>query len=154
MNNKRVFFGTRKADNSRIYLTLPTWDCGWYWSFGYLGNNKEHYHLSGYQKKDHFLKLEDGSFKLLTEARNLHMHDVLMVDYDLNPKLSDSNLWKFCELARTAYSLKETAEVFGRGGSHITTNPCAELIKNPELVKKINEELLPTVFMEIEKLFE
>lgn len=153
MNNKTVFFGTRKSDGARIYLTKPTWDCGWYWSFGYLGNRNEHYHLDSYQSKDHFLKLEDGSFKILTEKRNKCMYDCLLEDYDLNPKIKE-NLWTFCELALTAYSLKEAAEVFNRGGSHMTKNPCCDIIKNHDMVEKINKEMLPAVFEEIEKLFE
>lgn len=153
MNDKKVFFGIRKSDGVKVYLTAPSWDCGWYWSFGYLGNRNEHYHLNGYQSKIHFLKLEDGSHKLLTENRNKCMYDCLLEDYDLNPKIKE-NLWTFCELVRTAYSLKEAAEVFGRGGSHMTKNPCSETIKDTDMVEKINKVMLPAIFKEIEKLFE
>lgn len=148
----KFFFGTRKEDGARVYLSKPTWDCGWYWSFGYLGNRDEHYHLSIYQTKELALKLADGTGTLLTEKRNKCLKDCLMEDYDLNPLIL-ANIWKFCELALTAYSLKETAEVLGRGGSHMTTNPCQELIKNPEEVKRINEVVLPAIFWEIEKIF-
>lgn len=41
----------------------------------------------------------------------------------------------------------------GRGGSHYTTNPLKELIKNEEEVKRINEVVLPAIFLEIEKCF-
>lgn len=61
-------------------------------------------------------------------------------------------MWTICELFKTAYALKETAEVLGRGGSHYTTNPCAELIKNVDEVKRINEVVLPQIFEEIYKI--
>ena len=69
----KVFFGTRKEDNRRIYISKPPFDCGWYWGFGYLGNSREHYHLSSYAQKTHYFQFADGSHKLLTEKRNKSM---------------------------------------------------------------------------------
>lgn len=129
----KYFFGIRKADKVRIYLTAPSWDCGWYWGFGYLGNKYEHYHLSSYQQ------------------RNINMYDALLADYDLAEGIK-KNLWKFCELVTTAYTLKKTAEVLGRGGSHYTTNPVADIIKNGEEVERINKAVLPEIFAELEKI--
>ena len=53
---------------------------------------------------------------------------------------------------QSAYTLKETAETLGRGGSHLTKNPCADIIKNEAEVKRINEIVLPAIFAEIEKI--
>lgn len=132
--NEKEFFGVRKKDGAKIYISKPSWDCGWYWGFGYLGNKNEHYHLHGYQN-----------------GRNINMYDALKQDYDLNPKI-EADLWKFCELVLCAYALKETAEVLGRGGSHMSQNPCADLIKNPDEVKRINEIVLPAIFNEIQNI--
>ena len=126
------YFGKLKATGERIYITAPSWDCGWYWSFGYLGNVHCHYHLDGV-------------------AKGRSLHDALLADYELAPWVHD-NIWAFCELAKTAYALKQTAEVLGRGGSHYTTNPCAEVIKNPDEVTRINTGVLPAVFKAIEEL--
>lgn len=157
----KVFFGTRKEDNARIYLSAPSWDCGWYWGFGYLGNKNEHYHLSGYKSKQHCIADRDGKFHVLTESRNKNIYDCLLEDYDLNPNIK-SKLWEFCELIQTAYSLKETAELLGRGGSHYTSNPCKDTIVNTEEVNRINEVVLPAIFdaihallnRNVEKLYE
>lgn len=132
----KVEFGVHKASGETIYLTLPTWDCSWYWSFGYLGNRNWHYHLSGY-----------------AEGRNICMHDALLSDYELVPALA-AKLWVFCELAHTAYTLKEAAEVLRRGGSHQTTNPCAEIIKNLPEVERINTVVLPAIFAQILDIFQ
>ena len=134
MSMGQYFFGTRKSDNVKVYITLPKWDCGWYWSFGYLGNKREHYHLSSY-----------------ANGRNIDIHDALKNDYDLNPSI-DKNLWEFCELALTAYSLKTTAEVLHRGGSQLTSNLCADIIKNPSEVERINKTVLPAIFEKIEEI--
>ena len=132
----KVEFGVHKASGETIYLTLPTWDCNWYWSFGYLGNRNWHYHLSGY-----------------AEGRNICMHDALLSDYELVPALA-AKLWVFCELAHTAYTLKAAAEVLGRGGSHQTTNPCAATIKNQAEVERINTVVLPAIFAQILDIFQ
>ena len=131
---KGYFFGIDVNSEEKIYLRAPSWDCGWYWGFGYLGNNRTHYHLSGY-----------------ANGRNINMYDALKEDYKLNKNIED-NLWLFCELVKTAYALKETAEVLGRGGSHYTDNPVKDIIKNEEEVERINGVVLPAIFDEIDKI--
>ena len=134
-------------------LHAPEWLCDWYWGMGYLGNANWHYHLSSYQDKTHHLNLSNGRCKFITERRNLCMRDCLLEDYELNKGLEEENLWVFCELIETAYALKEAAEVLGRGGSHMTTNPCRDIIKNEDEVKRINQNVLPAIFNKINKLF-
>ncbi len=126
----RLFLGTRKDDKTPIYYFTPSWACGWYWGFGYLGNSNEHYHLD--------------SYKPLWNIKE---------DLDLNPAI-EKNLWRFCELVQSAYTLKEAAEVFGRGGSHITSNPCESIIKVKKWTDHINKHQLPAIFKEIKLCFE
>lgn len=116
--NERIFFGTHKASGKNVYITKPKWDCGWYWSFGYLGNENWHYHLDGYKN-----------------GRNINMRDALITDYELSEKIM-GQLWTFCELALSIYQLKATAELLGRGGSHMSKNPCADLILDKDYAKK------------------
>lgn len=124
-----------KVDGENIYLSPPSWDCGWYWGFGYLGNNNCHYHLSG-----------------LNQGKNQHFRDALLEHFKGKSIFCHDGLtWTFCELVLTAYSLKETAEILGRGGSHCTTNPVADIIKNENETKRINEVVLPAIFDEIDK---
>ena len=140
----KIFFGTREEDNACIWLSRPSWDCGWYWGFGYLGNREVHYHLKSYQDRNRVLKDDKGDLCVVTERRNKHMYDCLLEDYDLNPKIK-KNLWEFCELVETIYTLKEAAEVLGRGGSHYANNPCKEIIINKEEVERINKVVIPAM---------
>ena len=142
---EKLFFGLRNEDNTRIYLSAPSWDCDWYWGFGYLGNKNEHYHLSSYANQTKCITDSEGKFSVFTEKRNKNMYDCLLEDYTLNPRIY-SNLWTFCELSQTAYALKESAEVLQRGGSNYSTNPVKEIIKNPEEVARINNVVLPAIF--------
>lgn len=146
---KEVLLGYRKSDKTAIYLSAPSWDCEWYWGFGYLGNKNEHYHLSGYAN--------EGGWG---QHRNISMYDALVADYDLSPAFGSAEppffqrnkLWTFCELMSTAYTLKEMAEVYNRGGSHYAKNPCQELLKNKDEYERINYVLLPAIFDEVAKL--
>jgi len=137
----KVLLGVNK-DGERIYIRKPTWDCDWYWSFGYLGNKNCHYHLEAYDSKDHHFKLENDKFVFITEKRNKSMYHCLIEDYTLNPKIKE-NIWQFCELALTIYSLKQAAEVIGRGGSHIGESICNDIIINSEETKRLNEKVIP-----------
>lgn len=130
--NKGMLLGVNK-DGQKVWLSEPSWDCGWYWGFGYLGEYERgqqvaHYHLSS----------------VINGANSFEDFESLTIEKD--------KIWTFLELAKTAYSLKDIAAVYGRGGSRYTTNPLAEKIKNEAEVKRINEELLPAIFKEIEKI--
>ena len=130
---KHTYLGI--VNNEKIFLTAPSWDCGWYWGFGYLGNNNCHYHINGLDKN-----------KDLHTAITEHFGDSFVI------RPSDS--WTFAELMNSFYKLKETAEVLGRGGSHLSTNPCKDIIINKKEVERINNIVLPHIFDEIYKILE
>lgn len=119
----------------KIYLSAPSWDCGWYWGWGYLGNKDCHYHLNGIDKS-----------KNLFDALKEHFGNSLTLK-------EDEDIWTFCELVKTYYTLRETAEVLGRGGSNYTSNPCADIIRNETEAKRINEVVLPAIFKSAYSLF-
>ena len=124
-----------ELDGERVWLPPPSWDCGWYWGYGYIQNR----HLS-------------TCFKRLDTNDNLF--NAIQKRFDSTFALQDKKLWTFCELMVTFYSLNEIAEVYNRGGSFYTSNPLADIIRNHEEVKRINETLLPKIFIEIDKLFD
>ena len=134
--SEKYFFGTRKEDKARTYLEMPKIDCAcdWRWSLGHLINRYEIYYLDRYQK-----------------GRSICMVEALKEDYDLNPKIKD-NLWLFCELFQTAYTIREYSDVIFRGDSHYTKNPLHDLIVSSSEYERINENLLPAIFEKIENI--
>lgn len=130
-----IFMG--ESGGLEEYLVAPSWDCDWYWGFGYLQNEGIHHHLDKLNK-------DKNMFDAIKDYYGDTLNDVLK---------EDKKLWIFCELMQTFYTLKETAEVLGRGGSHYTTNPIKELITNQKEVERINKIILPALFDEIYKLF-
>ena len=70
-----------------------------------------------------------------------------------NVKLSDTNLWKFCELAESIYTLKKSAELFHRGGIHFVYNTnYKEIMQNKERYGYINYVIIPTLIDELYKV--
>jgi hypothetical protein len=129
----RIYLGENEGE--KIYLSAPSWDCGWYWGFGYIGNKNCHYHVDG-----------------LTKKENANLFDAFKKHFGKSLIVRDSQLWTLCELFQTFYILKESAEVLGRGGAHMTTNPCKDLIINKEETERINNVVLPQIFEEIYKI--
>lgn len=130
---KKILLG--KVDNENIYLSPPSWDCGWYWGFGYLGNRNCHYHIDGLNPKVD-----------LQEAITEHFGSTL--------KIRVSDVWTFAELMKTFYSLKGAANILGSGSAGYTSNPVKDIIINKDEVKRINEVVLPAVFESIYSLLE
>lgn len=137
---ENVYMGMTE-DGDRIYLRRPSWDCGWYWGFGYLGNDNCHYHLSG-----------------LTSEHKNNLWNALRKEFPIDTGAGAGavaqmwrrkTLWEFCEVVKTVYTLREAAEVLGRGGAHYTENPCKELIQNPDEVKRLNEVVIPRLIDEM-----
>lgn len=139
----KIFLGTRKNDNSLIFMNKPSWDCEWYWSFGYLRNKNEHYHLSNYQDIGINLTDEKGNYHSFTQKRNMNMYDCLLYDYELSSGIKD-NLWSFCEQASAIYTLNDAYEVFYRGGSHFTFHPLRDTIKSTDKATNL-ADLLETL---------
>ena len=97
---------------------------------GYMGHRDAHFHLDG-----------------LVSDHKTNMFNALKKEFgDSLTIKDDGDLWTLCELMQTAYTLKQTAEVLGRGGSHCTNNPVSSLIINKEETTRINEVVLPAIF--------
>ena len=83
---EKVLLGSNPIEG-KIYLTKPEWQCDWYWCFGWIGNKNLLTHLD--------------------RLGNSNMYDNIK-EFIPNVKLSDTNLWKFCELAESIYTLKKS----------------------------------------------
>jgi hypothetical protein len=134
-------------EGQKIYLSAPSWDCGWYWGFGYLGNSQTHYHVDGLKTREWY-----DAEKKCFQSERLNLFDGFKKHFGNSFKITDKDLWTLSELFETFYTLRKTAEVLGRGGAHLTSNPAAEVIKNPEEVTRINDVVLPQIFEEIYKI--
>lgn len=90
--------------------------------------------------------------KQVFEYEFVNLYDGFVKHFGTSLMIRLSDLWVIAELFETFYTLKETVEVLGRGGSHYTTNPISDLIKNTNEVERINNIVLPAIFEEIYKI--
>ena len=138
---RKIYLGTTRADfkqlpSERIYLSKHTWDCSWYWGFGYIGNHNLHAHFTTF--------LRDGAGYGIDKVFS-------------HTKLTDNNWWTILEMFSSAYKLREAADLYNRGGSHITTNLCAWDLTSKSVSDSLNKDLelvLDTVWKYIEDSIE
>lgn len=132
---ERYFLGKRRDDNELVYLLKPSWDCDWYWGFGYL----ESKHIFSHFNSD-ILKEQKCSFDNFK-------------DYFVETPLSDDDIWILCDYMMTFYKLRDVAEVFRHGNSWQTQRATIDCLVDKDLENKINKELLPSLFKKIDELF-
>lgn len=158
---KTVYLLGKDKEGYTVWLEEPTWDCGWYWGFGYVERytNKlnpqnardinSHTHWDG----DIVGQKEDYDFNKKTWVKTKYSHHLNENPDFVSTVLTDKESWELAELMESCYTLKKSAELFGRGGSHKTTLEAEIAIcKKPEYSKEINEVILPKLFKEIKKI--
>ena len=112
----KIYLGNT-TEYGRLYLSKHSWDCGWYWGFGYIGNSR------------------------------LHIDSLIGAEYDIRSifdkgsPITQNQWWIIRDLFTQAYALKKAAEVYQHGG-HQTTKPgMTDCIKNLEMAARINKDL-------------
>lgn len=144
--NKMYLMGIGN-DGRKYWLQQPSWDCGWYWGFGYVRSytNNNRPDLS----RD---ILSHQHFDSLFMNPNKSTYDAFK-DFFKTSTLTDNEIWLLCDYMKTFYTLKDTAELLARGYSHFTERAKLNIIQNISMVKSINEIMLPALFNKIEMLF-
>lgn len=156
---KTVYLLGADKDGILYWIEEASWNCGWYWVFGYVEtytNNakpqisrdiQSHQHFDGFIGKQESYNLEKRCWQLSSNYVH-HLNDEHSVFAET--VLTDNESWQLSELMKRFYILKETAELFGRGGAYISE--ADENLKRPEIVKEINEVILPALFEEVYSL--
>ena len=132
-------------DGEYVWLEAPSWDCGWYWGFGYLHtytNNKQPERSRDISSHFHF----DMFLKGPECARDMFKK------YFKTTVLTDSEIWELVDYMKTFYTLKEVAHLFKNGYSHQTEKAKIENLKSEDQRDLINKDWLPEVFVRIQDL--
>ena len=134
--NKKIYLLGKDAEGTKYWLEAPSWDCDWYWGFGYVetytNNNcpskaadiNSHQHFDSLFLNDSKVSAFD-SFKEFFKETTLDQKEIhLLIDY-----------------MSSFYKLKDVAKTLGVGYSNMT-----------ETAKEINEKILPAIFKRIDIL--
>lgn len=109
------------CEGENIYITKHSWDCGWYWGFGYIGNSKCHMHF---------------------EQTFLGKNIWLGVDEIFEKTwIKEKQWWILKDLFVQAYALKKCAEVFRHGGYCTTEKGITDIIQNKNEEVFLNNQL-------------
>ena len=128
------------ADGIKYYLQKESWDCNWYWGLGYVEtftNNMNPERSKDISSHQHF----DGLF-----LKNTRMNGFdAFKEFFAETPLTNSEIWELVDLMQTAYTLRKSAELFGRGYSHYTERAEVAVVKNTEYAGRINHVMIPEV---------
>jgi hypothetical protein len=124
-----------------VWLQEPSWDCGWYWGFGYIerytnnknpGNSRDiishtHWDTEIMPNKYHTIYEMEDLFDAVTVTRN--------------------EACGLSELMKLFYSFQEVAEIYHSGSSGISKTID---LKNLQEYNRITKEVMPKIFKEID----
>lgn len=143
---KNVYLLGKDSDGVYYWLEESKFDCDWYWGVGYVETytvNQCPAHSRDIASHQHF----NGLFL----NKNKNGYDAFK-EFFAETTLKDSEVWKLIELIQSLYTMREYSDMLHVGGSHFTTNPCADTIKNEEEYKRINEVVIPAILKEVYSL--
>lgn len=154
---KDVYLLGTDSNGIAYWLEAPKWDCGWYWGFGYVEtykNNRRPDKATDIDSHQHIDSSFMGSVEVYDVGKGVwkkseYVHNIYDSPNFVNTTFSEKEGWTLSELFATFYHLKKSAELFGKGGMHISNNPLASSLTDETLSKKINEELIPSVTSKI-----
>ena len=144
--NKAIFYLGKDKDGANRWLEAPSWDCGWYWGFGYIEtytNNENPERSRDISEHTHFNNLFLNGNKCAFD---------MFKGFFISTPLSDDEIWTLCDYMMTYYTLRETAELYRHGYSWLTKRAKINIIKNQAQENTINNVLLPELFKHIEAL--
>jgi len=167
MSEEKILLGFTKkeltGESRRIYLTDFSWDCGWYWGGGYIGNRDLHCHFDGC-----FLNTPDvrghplGNFitpwsekpkyggKFIVLCNGCSIWEPLSTFLD-KPVFDVSEWWRIKDLFKQFYKLRDAAEVFRHGG-HCSSDGRNPEELNSDMENRINSHIETVIIPEIRKI--
>ena len=154
---KKIYLLGCDSEGTNYWLEEAKWDCGWYWGFGYVEtytNNKNPHKSKDINSHLHidssFIgQMEKYDFDKKCLVKGEYINNIFDAPILVETTFTEQEGWVLSELFKSFYTLKKSAEMFHRGNCNVTTNPCAELIKNEDFAKQINHEILPFIFEKI-----
>lgn len=117
-NIEEIYLGITE-EHGKVYLTKHSWDCAWYWGFGYVRSRHCHFHFESF-----LTKCPREASVLFNE-----------------PTFSDRSWWIIRDLFIQAYALKEAAATYHYGGHQCTSKGITDIIQCKEMELRLNKDL-------------
>lgn len=143
-----IYLLGKGKDGLLYWLGAPSWDCDWYWGFGYIEtytNNLNPEKARDIRSHQHFDSLFLNGPKC---ARDMFK------EFFVDTPLTDDEIWELVDYMETFYTLKSVAELFKHGYSWQTERAKIDQLQNEDQYDLVNKQWLPEVFKRIKKIFE
>lgn len=147
-SGKKVWLLGKDKDGINYWLEEPSWDCGWYYGFGFVEtytHNTRPDLARDINSHQHFDSLFLNGPKCSKD---------MFKEFFVETPLSDDEIWELVDYMKTFYTLKSVAELFKHGYSWQTSKAKIDQLQSDEQNDLVNKVWLPEVFKRIEKLFE
>lgn len=142
--NTKYLIG-KNNDGEEVWLASPSWDCGWYWGFGYLHTKNSLFHVSGLVGQQEYYDYEKQCFR-----KGGYVHNIYDSPQLIETAFSEKEGWLLSELFKQFYLLKDMAAFCHKDkpGCHVTTSPVdhGTMI---EWFNHINTVMIPKITAEI-----
>lgn len=136
--SKDVYLLGSDTDGTYYWLEAPSWDCEWYWGFGYIEtytNNK----LLGGTSRD--IRSHSHAVKFMSEYFTEWNGSKPILE---KTTFTEKEGWELSELFEQFYHLSQQAEFYKNGKMNVA-NTEIKSWKDEAIAKKINAEMIPVV---------
>ena len=126
------------CDGKKRFLQGASWDCGWYWGFGYVetfSNNSRPELSADVERHEHF---DSMFFSGDGYTRFFKMFE------DRTP-MDEGVKWKFLELMKSFYIARAYSDMLHRGGAGYSKNLVGGVISDDYEYRRINTEVIPSI---------
>lgn len=145
-HGKKYYYLGKDSEGKKYYMPHPSWDCGWYWGFGYIMT------FTNNNCPEKSVDLDSWShFDTMFLNKNEYGGDVFKKFFK-EYSIEEDQVYELIDYMLSFYALRETAAILGRGGSHITERAKSELLVDKDEVAKINDVMIPELEERIIKL--
>lgn len=148
---KDIYLLGKDEYGTKYWLEAPSWDCGWYWGFGYVEtytNNTRPDLSKDIASHQHI----DSSF--LGKVGDEYIHNIFETPLlKGGTTFTKEEGWELSELFSQFYTLKKSAEFFYSGKTNISSTTVQhDREKCKEIFDYINQTLMPPIFERIKEI--
>ena len=144
---RTIYLLGQDESGKNYWLEAPSWDCGWYWGFGYV----ESYTNNRCPEKSHDIDSHQHVSSSLLGKVGVN-GDYIYNIYNApllagGTTFTEKEGWELSELFQQFYTLQEAAEFFHRGNANVT----AEVVVQHDMEQcnymnvYINETMIPAI---------
>lgn len=135
--NMYILLGVDR-DGKKRFLQGASWDCGWYWGFGYVETFSNNFcpersrDIVSHEHFDSMFFCGDG-YKRFFET------------FEDRTPMGEGGRWKLLELMKSFYIARAYSDMLHRGGANYTKNPVSGVISDDYEYRRINMEVIPSI---------